>query len=125
MNRDEFLLHYRPAIVIENPESIAEDLSKFQNFTLRAVLKLQNDVLVRICTDFLQKNYKNFSQQQSLDKVKLLQQALKSNIQLKTMLFGVIAGFLTSEELDFYLQNASEINKRLSAFIFKRVSEQL
>lgn len=125
MNRDEFLLHYRPAIVIENPESIAEDLSKFQNFTLRAVLKLQNDVLVRICTDFLQKNYKNFSQQQSLDKVKLLQQALKSNIQLKTLLFGVIAGFLTSEELDFYLQNASEINKRLSAFIFKRVSEQL
>jgi hypothetical protein len=125
MNRDEFLLHYRPAIVIENPESIAEDLSKFQNFTLRAVLKLQNDVLVRICTDFLQKNYKNFSQQQSLDKVKLLQQALKSNIQLKTMLFGIIAGFLTSEELDFYLQNASEINKRLSAFIFKRVSEQL
>lgn len=125
MNRDEFLLHYRPAIVIENPESITEDLSKFQNFTLRAVLKLQNDVLVRICTDFLQKNYKNFSQQQSLDKVKLLQQALKSNIQLKTLLFGVIAGFLTSEELDFYLQNASEINKRLSAFIFKRVSEQL
>ena len=125
MNRDEFLLHYRPAIVIENPESITEDLSKFQNFTLRAVLKLQNDVLVRICTDFLQKNYKNFSQQQSLDKVKLLQQALKSNIQLKTLLFGIIAGFLTSEELDFYLQNASEINKRLSAFIFKRVSEQL
>lgn len=125
MNRDEFLLHYRPAIVIENPESITEDLSKFQNFTLRAVLKLQNEVLVRICIDFLQKNYKNFSQQQSLDKVKLLQQALKSNIQLKTLLFGIIAGFLTSEELDFYLQNASEINKRLSAFIFKRVSEQL
>jgi hypothetical protein len=92
---------------------------------LRAVLKLQTDVLVRICTDFLQKNYKNFSQQQSLDKVKLLQQALKSNIQLKTLLFGVIVGFLTSEELDFYLQNASEINKRLSTFIFKRVSEQL
>lgn len=125
MNRDEFLLHNRPAIVIENPESITEDLSKFQNFTLRSVLKLQNDVLVRICIDFLQKNYKNFSQQQSLDKVKLLQQALKSNIQLKTLLFGVIAGFLTSQELDFYLQNASEINKRLSAFIFKRVSEQL
>ena len=125
MTRDEFLLHYRPAIVIENPESITEDLSKFQNLTLRAVLKLQNDVLVRICIDFLQKNYKNFSQQQSLDKVKLLQQALKSNIQLKTLLFGIIAGFLTSEELDFYLQNASEINKRLSAFIFKRVSEQL
>ncbi|QEK50984.1 hypothetical protein FYC62_04330 [Pedobacter aquae] len=125
MNRDEFLLHNRPEIVIENPESIREDLSKFQNFTLRAVLKVQNDVLLRICTDFLQKNYKNFSQQQSLDKVKLLQQALKSNIQLKTLLFGVIAGFLTSQELDFYLQNASEINKRLSAFIFKRVSEQL
>ncbi|KHJ37419.1 hypothetical protein PBAC_23810 [Pedobacter glucosidilyticus] len=125
MNRDEFLLHNRPEIAVENPESIREDLSKFQNFTLRAVLKLQNDVLLRICTDFLQKNYKNFSQQQSLDKVKLLQQALKSNIQLKTLLFGVIAGFLTSQELDFYLQNASEINKRLNAFIFKRVSEQL
>jgi hypothetical protein len=125
MNRDEFLLANRPAIAIENPESITEDLNRFQNFTLRAVLKLQNDVLVRICVDFLQKNYKNFSQQQSLDKVKLLQQALKSNIQLKTLLFGVIAGFLTSEELDFYLQNISEINKRLSAFIFKRVSEQL
>jgi hypothetical protein len=125
MNRDEFLLANRPTIAIENPESITEDLSRFQNFTLRAVLKLQNDVLARICVDFLQKNYKNFSQQQSLDKVKLLQQALKSNIQLKTLLFGVIAGFLTSEELDFYLQNTSEINKRLSAFIFKRVSEQL
>ncbi|WP_304068549.1 hypothetical protein [Pedobacter glucosidilyticus] len=125
MNRDKFLLDNRPAIAIENPESIIEDLSRFQNFTLRAVLKLQNDVLARICVDFLQKNYKNFSQQQSLDKVKLLQQALKSNIQLKTLLFGVIAGFLTSEELDFYLQNTSEINKRLSAFIFKRVSEQL
>ncbi len=123
MTRDKQLKEIRPVI---NAESITyEPLENFQNNTLRQVLKLQNNILLSVCIDFLENRHKNFTTRDQTVKVSLIYEALKTEISLKKLLYGVIIGHFTEEELKFYLQNKTEINKRLTAFIFKRIKDQL
>ena len=123
MTRDEQLLSIRPEI---DAEHITDELMEvFQNKTLRQVLKLQNDTLLVICLDFLNNKYKNFEGRDNTIKKSLIQEALKTDQALKRLLYGVVIGQFTSNELEFYLANKSDINKRLVEFIFKRVFGQL
>lgn len=123
MNRDEQLLAIRPEIPDEN--ITAEPMEVFQNKTLRQVLKLQNDTLLAICLDFLNNKYKNFEGRDNTIKKSLMQDALKTDQALKKLLYGVVIGQFTSNELAFYLANKADINKRLVEFIFKRVLGQV
>jgi hypothetical protein len=123
MTRDEQLLYIRPEI---DAEHITDELMEvFQNKTLRQVLKLQNDTLLVICLDFLNNKYKNFEGRDNTIKKSLIQEALKTDQALKRLLYGVVIGQFTSNELEFYLANKSDVNKRLVEFIYKRVFGQL
>ena len=123
MNRDEQLLSIRPEIVAENITN--EPMEVFQNKTLRQVLKLQNDALLAICLDFLNNKYKNFEGRDATIIKSLTHEALKTDQSLKKLLYGVVIGQFTTNELAFYLAHKSDINKRLVEFIFKRISGQL
>ena len=123
MTRDEQLLSIRPEIAVEN---ITDELMEvFQNKTLRQVLKFQNDTLLAICLDFLNNKYKNFEGRDNTIKKSLMQDALKTDQSLKKLLYGIVIGQFTSNELAFYLDHKSDINKRLVEFIYKRVLGQL
>jgi hypothetical protein len=103
---------------------IPQPLEQFQE-VLRQVLKLQNDVLVQSSVHFLENKYKGFSNRDETIKKELFYQTLKKDIPFKKDLIGMIKGLFTSIELNFYLSNQQEINKRLVEFIYKRVVEQL
>ena len=123
MNRDTQIQNIRPQINVEDLTN--EPMERFQNHTLRQILKLQNDALLAICKDFLQNKYKNFEGRDQTIKNSLLHEALKTDQALKKLLYGMVIGLFTIEELDFYILHKSEINKRLVEFIFKRLSTQL
>jgi hypothetical protein len=123
MNRDTQLQSIRPQINVEDLTN--EPMEHFQNHTLRQILKFQNDALLAICKDFLQNKYKNFEGRDQTIKHSLLHEALKTDQALKKLLYGMVIGHFTSNELNFYILHKSEINKRLVEFIFKRLSTQL
>lgn len=89
------------------------------------MLKLQNDLLVKVSKHFLQKKHKDFSARDETIKKALFYQSLKKDIPFKKELIGITSGLFTSTEMDFYLENQQEINKRLTEFIYKRVIEQI
>ncbi len=119
--RDIEIQKLRPEI---NFGEIQQPLEQFQE-VLRQVLKLQNDVLVQSSVHFLENKYKGFSNRDETIKKELFYQTLKKDIPFKKDLIGMIKGLFTSIELNFYLSNQQEINKRLVEFIYKRVVEQL
>ncbi len=122
--RDTGLIKLRPSIdVITHSDD--DKLLKFQQVTLRPILKLQHPVLQLFATDFLSKSNKGFYSLNLSDQVNILQQTIKGNITFKKLLTGIIIGQFTVEEMEIYLNHQEEINKRITEFLFKRISSAL
>lgn len=120
-SRDLKLQQIRPEIDFGK---IPQPLDQFQE-VLRQVLKFQNDILVQVSLHFLHKKHKDFSGRDETIKKELFYQSLKKDIPFKKELIGMINGLFTTSEMNFYLGNQQEINKRLAEFVYKRVAEQL
>lgn len=120
-NRDSQIRQLRPQIDFGE---IPQPLDQFQE-VLRQILKFQNDILVQVSKHFLEKKYKGFSMRDETIKKDLFYQSLKRDIPFKKELIGMVNGLFTSTEMDFYLENQQEINKRLTEFIYKRVIAQV
>ncbi|WP_017258656.1 hypothetical protein [Pedobacter arcticus] len=120
-DRDLNIQQIRPQIDFGE---IHQPLDRFQE-VLRQVLKFQNDILVQLSIHFLEKKYKSFATRDETIKKDLFYQSLKKDIPFKKELIGVLNGLFTKPEMDFYLANRQEINKRLVEFIYKRLVAQI
>lgn len=113
----------RPTIT--TAPTVAGSLEHFQNHTLRPILKQQNELLLELFNHFLQKR--------KIDLVKLppgqrrerIAQLLAKDNRLRGLLFGLVIGQFTPEELQDYLQRESELNRRLTSLLTERLFSQL
>lgn len=120
MNRNENMLKLRPEIVLDNTKtSLLEE--SFQNFTLRPILKLQNDIILALVSKHLAKFIIDKSKEES---TKIIETRLAEQV-IKQQLIGITIGLFTLEELEFYIQNQSSLNKRISQLIVQRVCSQI
>lgn len=122
-DRDLHLLQIRPeissAIVSENmrPDE------KFQNKTLRPVIKLQNDLLLEAFRNYIQK-HKNVFQSMTVDrKLLYIQNAIQKDIKFRNSLKGMVIGQFTIEEYQFYITNSSALNKRMMNLVKERIQD--
>ena len=123
MNRDQKVQSIRPKLELENINT--KPIEKFQNETLRPILKLQHEL-----THFLLVNHQNYeSIKNSLVEKKQYQQSLKkfiqTNIELKNQLLGSVIGQFTNLEIQFYITQRKEINKRIIQMQINRYSDTL
>ena len=121
MNRTEQVKALRPLIIIdENKDSLSNE--NFQNITLRPILKFQNELILTLITNQLTnlKLPKNIQEKQMV-----LQNSILKNQVMKQQIIGLIIGLFTISEIDYYLKNQTEINKRISQLVVKRVTNQL
>lgn len=108
------LLALRPAIAgqpaaIPTPTTVAD----FQHQVLRPLLKLQHEVATGILEDFAQ-DYRLPDPTANLaEATRQRAELLARNARLRATLVGTILGLLTDEELAFYRQHRSELNRRL------------
>jgi hypothetical protein len=114
------MLKLRPEIVLDNTKTSLSEES-FQNFTLRPILKFQNDVILALVKKHLAKFIIDKSKEES---TKLIESRLAEQV-IKQQLIGLTIGLFTLEEFDYYLQNKSSINKRINQLIVQRVCSQL
>ena len=122
--KDEAILELREsAIGIISEDSSAEE--RFQNQTLRPILKLQNELLLEVFINYA-KVQKGVFFELSLSKKQLyIENALQKDVKFSNSLKGMIIGLFTIAEYKEYSLNTSNINKRIANLLMERFKSQL
>tara|TARA_Y100000815_G_C13289269_1_gene480120 strand:+ start:407 stop:817 length:411 start_codon:yes stop_codon:yes gene_type:complete len=124
-NRDQQLLELRPeipsAIVTANMGSD----ERFQNQTLRPVIKMQSDLLLEAFRNYAQK-HKNVFYTLNLDrKILYIENAVQKDIKFRNSLKGMVIGQFTIAEYQSYITNSSALNKRMMNIVKERLLDNI
>lgn len=115
--RSQFLISLRPEIDLDVSQS--NEAESFHHKTLRPILKFQNDAILKLFSDFIVSSKIHFSLLSKNQKYEFIRTSVKNDLNLKITLIGITVGLLTEDELDFYLENKKEINKRIAEMMVK------
>lgn len=97
----------------------------FLHRTLRPVLKLQNELLLGITRHFLQKRKVKLQQMDEPQQLQQIQHSIGKDNRLRGLLFGCVLGQFTQDELQYYLDNEGEINRRITQLLIQRLQSQV
>lgn len=124
-NRTHNILAIRPIILTAKvTESMSAD-ERFQNTTLRPIIKLQNDLLISAFRNYIAKR-KNVFHELSLQKrLDYIAHAVQKDPKFRNSLKGMIIGHFTVEEYSHYIQNSSALNKRIMNMVILRLKDQI
>jgi hypothetical protein len=113
MNRSTALLECRPQISSTIfSDSMSED-ERFQNATLRPIIKLQTDLFIEVFKNYVNK-HKNVFYDLSVEKqIDYIENAIHKDMKFRNSLKGMVIGQYTVEEYQFYITNSSALNKRM------------
>ena len=122
--KDEALLELRKSATgIISEDSSAEE--RFQNQTLRPILKVQNELLLEVFINYA-KVQKGVFFELSLSKKQLyIENALQKDLKFSNSLKGMIIGLFTIAEYKEYSLNNSNINKRIGNLLMERFKSQM
>ena len=96
---------------------------KFQNTTLRPVIKMQHDLLfLRLESELNQVTFQNLTR---AAKKQFIQTVLFKGNAIRSEVIGLISGCFTLEEYGFFRENAKTMNKRIIQIIIERVINTL
>jgi hypothetical protein len=123
MDRNE-IVAFRPLVSAENFETTSE-IERFQNSTLRPVIKMQHNLLLGLFSAHpLSKNLTH-SKGPRVEFQKKVRDLIHGQTALKNQLLGMASGMLTSDEFEFYLSHQAELNKRILGMICQRIADTL
>ena len=124
-SRKSALLNYRPIISSAIVSSNTSDGERFQNETLRPIIKFQNDLFIAVFTNYIKK-YKSVFYNLSLEKkMDYIENAIQKNIKFRNSLKGMIIGQFTVDEYENYIINSSSLNKRMMSIVIERLKDQV
>ena len=98
---------------------------KFQNLTLRQIIKLQHNLIVMLFKNFAfvrKTDLKSISEQRIK---RFIESSLSKDIAFKNRMIGVIIGHFTIEEYEVYKELSSEFNKRILAIVKNRLKDSI
>lgn len=95
---------------------------RFQNETLRPIIKLQHDLLLAYFQAYLIKINSQFEQLSQLKKKQFVSSLFKQDNTFKSELKGIIIGHFTTKEFALYYDRRSELNKRILAILEQRIT---
>ena len=123
MYRSEKLIEIRPNIELEKIASY--DVEKFQNLTLRPLLKFQNEIYLLFLNNYLLEVKIDLAKLSIDEQYDAIENGIKNNLQLKNTLIGCSIGIMTEEEMKYYLKHKTELNRRIINMVLERVKSQL
>ena len=124
-DRRNDLLRIRPEIKKHQTFENMSDEERFQNATLRPVLKLQNPLLIAAFVNYANK-HKGVFYELSLEKrMQYVETAICKDQKFRNAVKGMLIGQFTVAEYTFYIQNSSKLNKRMMNLVIIRLQEQL
>ena len=119
--RDQYLLDLRPQILSAKLSENMSSEERFQNVTLRPVIKLQSDLLIQVFINYISK-HKNVFYELSLEKrIDYIENAIHKDMKFRNSLKGMMIGQFTSNEYSLYIHNSSSLNKRMMNIVKERL----
>lgn len=122
--RDLNITDWRGESIGTTNEDSSND-EKFQNQTLRPILKLQNDLFIAVLINYINKHNSNFYSLAVEKKLQFIENAIKKDIKFRNSLKGMVIGIFTLSEYEVYIQNSSALNKRMMDMLIERLKSQL
>jgi len=119
--RDLELLKLRPEIPSAKVSDNMRSDEQFQNRTLRPIVKLQNDLLIEVFRNYIQKHKNAFHNFSIEKKIQFIENAIQRDIKFRNSLKGIIIGQFTIEEYLLYIANSSALNKRMMNIVKERI----
>ena len=122
--KEEAILEIRgESIGIITEQSSFEE--RFQNQTLRPILKFQNDLFLEVFKNYAIKQKGIFFTYTTEKKMSYIETAIQRDIKFRNELKGKIIGLFTITEYKEYIQNSSNINKRMMNLLIERLKSQV
>ena len=119
--RDQDLLSLRPEILSAKVRENTSDDERFQNITLRPVIKLQHDLLILVFKNYINK-HKNVFYELSLERrIDYIENTIHKDMKFRNSVKGMIIGQFTSGEFELYSKNSSSLNKRMMNLVKERL----
>lgn len=111
--RNQNLLNIRPNILKTTINDNMSNDERFQNITLRPIIKLQHDLFIEVFKNYIAK-HKNVFYELSLEKkLDYVENAIHKDMKFRNSVKGMIIGQFTTDEYKLYIQNSSALNKRM------------
>ncbi len=120
-NRDQNIIQLRPLIPTISEKNITSSSELFQNKTLRPILKLQNDLLLSIFQQYTIQRKNIFPTLATKKKLEYIENNIRKDLKFRNLLVGCIVGQFTLEEWNLYVQDESELRKRLVNMLVERI----
>lgn len=98
---------------------------KFQNRTLRPILKFQNDLFVEVFKNYAIKQKGVFFTLSPEKKMHYIENVIQRDIKFRNSLKGIVIGLFTLEEYQEYILNSSNLNKRMMNLLIERLKSQV
>ena len=122
--RDYYISENRgETLGIVTEQSSAEE--RFQNSTIRPILKLQNDLLIAVFKNYVSKHKNDFYTYSVEKKLQFIENAIQKDIKFRNSLKGIVIGLFTLDEYYDYIQNSSNLNKRMMNLVIERLKSQV
>lgn len=119
------LLSIRPEIPQETVyDSMSAD-ERFQNVTLRPVIKLQNYLLLEAFRNYANKHKGVFYTLLLEKRFQYIENAVQKDIKFRNSLKGMVIGQFTVDEYLIYIENSSALNKRMMNLVVERLKDQV
>ena len=122
--RDTHVLELRgDALGTINNQSSLEEV--FQNKTLRPILKIQNDLFIAVFINYAIKQKNAFFSLTPEKKMAYIENVIQRDIKFRNSLKGIVIGLFTVDEYNEYIQNSSNLNKRMMNMLIERLKSQI
>lgn len=124
-DRHHDLLRIRPELKkIKTFDNMGSE-ERFQNQTLRPVLKLQNPLLIASFINYATKHKSVFFELSIEKKLQYIENAICKDQKFRNALKGMLIGTFTVAEYSEYCQNSSKLNKRMMNLVITRLQDQI
>jgi len=98
-----------------------KELEKFQNITIRPIIKSLNDLLFNYFQNYTSLKRFNFATATAIQKDKFITTAFLKDNQLKNEIKGIVIGHFSIEEYTFYKKSTKQLNKRILGIVKQRI----
>ena len=124
-DRPNDLLRIRPEIKKTKQFDSMSTEERFQNETLRPILKLQNPLLIAVFQCYIEMRKGVFFGLSVTKKLEYIEAALIKDQKFNNTIKGMVVGHFTISEYNAYTTNASALNKRIMTMVVKRIKDQV
>lgn len=124
-SRDTDLVSLRAEILSTVDYSLMGFDEKFQNKTIRPIIKLQRDLLLAVFKNYTVKHKSAFYMLSVEKKMVYIENAIQKDIKFRNSLKGMIIGQFTIEEYELYIKNSSSLNKRMMGIVIEDLKNNL